>query len=68
MCYLCDDLINAVKEENINECERIWKNLKSDEQKNSSCIKWAPRDILIKCYDSLSYKFYLELQFIGIIL
>ena len=66
MCHLCDELVNAVMGENINECERLWSLITSGDNKND-CIKWAPRDIRDKCSDSLSYKFYIELQGIGIV-
>lgn len=65
MCSYCDELVEAVKNENIHECERLWNIIKTNDDKEG-CTKWAPRDIRDKCSDFLSYEFYLALQYLGI--
>ena len=59
---LCEELVKAVNDNNIDECENVWKIINSDTDKYSCCIKWAPRAIRDECHD-ISYSFYLELQY-----
>ena len=62
---LCDELVKAVNDNNIEECENVWKIINGDTCKYSCCIKWAPRAVRDACRE-IPLTFYLELQYLGI--